>query len=73
MNSTILCGVNIGNQVIVGAGAVVTKDIPSNSVVAGAPARVICSYSDYIEKQKNIRRKRCLYFEDYILREDLKR
>lgn len=37
----ILPGVKIGNEVIVGAGSVVTKDIPSNSIVAGNPARII--------------------------------
>ena len=36
-----LPGVKIGDEVIVGAGAVVTKDVPSNSVVAGNPARII--------------------------------
>ena len=41
VGATILPGVKIGNEVIVGAGAVVTKDVPSNVVVAGNPARVI--------------------------------
>jgi len=40
-SSTILCGVTIGEGAIVGAGAVVTKDVPPNSVVAGVPAKVI--------------------------------
>ena len=40
-NVSIMPGVTIGNNVIVGAGAVVTKDIPDNCVVAGIPARVI--------------------------------
>ncbi len=40
-SATILCGVTIGENAIVGAGAVVTKDVPPNSVVAGVPARVI--------------------------------
>jgi acetyltransferase-like isoleucine patch superfamily enzyme len=40
-SSTILCGVTIGENAIVGAGAVVTKDVPPNTVVAGVPARVI--------------------------------
>lgn len=40
-NCTILPGVTLGDNVIVAAGAVVTKDVPSNSVVAGVPARVI--------------------------------
>ena len=40
-SSTIMCGVTIGENSIVGAGAVVTKDVPPNSVVAGVPAKVI--------------------------------
>lgn len=39
-SSTILCGVTIGENAIVGAGSVVTKDIPDNVVAAGVPARV---------------------------------
>lgn len=40
-NVTILPGVTIGNNVVVSAGAVVTKDVPDNCVVAGVPARKI--------------------------------
>ena len=40
-SSTILCGVTIGENAIVGAGAVVTKDVPPNTIVAGIPAKVI--------------------------------
>lgn len=40
-SATILCGVTIGENAIVGAGSVVTKDVPDNAVVAGVPARVI--------------------------------
>ena len=39
--SIILPGVRIGNECIVGAGAVVTKDVPNNCIVAGNPAKVI--------------------------------
>lgn len=38
--STILCNVTIGENAIVGAGSVVTKDVPANAIVAGNPARV---------------------------------
>lgn len=38
---TILPGVTIGDNVVIGAGSVVTRDIPSHTVVAGNPARVI--------------------------------
>lgn len=44
-NATILCGVTVGHHAIVGAGAVVTKDVPPYSVVAGNPARIIRTLS----------------------------
>ena len=40
-NAIIMPGVNIGDSVIVGSGAVVTKDIPSGCIVAGNPSRII--------------------------------
>ncbi len=40
-SATIMCGLTVGENAIVGAGAVVTKDVPPNSIVAGVPAKVI--------------------------------
>lgn len=40
-NAIIMCGVTIGDEVVVGSGAVVTKDVPSNCIVAGNPAKII--------------------------------
>ncbi len=40
-NATILCGVTVGEEAIVGAGSVVTKDVPPRAVVAGNPARIL--------------------------------
>ena len=40
-SSTIMCGITIGENSIIGAGAVVTKDIPPNSIAVGVPAKVI--------------------------------
>ena len=40
-NATILCGITIGENSLIGAGAVVVSDVPKNSVVVGNPARVI--------------------------------
>ena len=42
-NSTILCGVTVGEGAIVGAGSVVTHDVPPFSIVAGTPARILRS------------------------------
>lgn len=39
--ATILCGVTVGERAIVGAGSVVTRDVPADAVVAGSPARVL--------------------------------
>lgn len=40
-NAVIMAGVSIGDEVVVGAGAIVTKDVPSHCIVAGNPARVL--------------------------------
>ncbi len=49
---TVLKGVTIGDNCIIGFGSVVTKDIPGNSVAVGRPAKVISSIDDYYKKRK---------------------
>jgi acetyltransferase-like isoleucine patch superfamily enzyme len=49
--STILCKVTIGENAIVGAGSVVTKDVPANTIVAGTPARILRSLDEKISEE----------------------
>jgi len=50
VNTIVLPGVIIGSNCIIGAGSVVTKDIPDNSVFAGVPAKYIKSTDEYLEQ-----------------------
>lgn len=52
MRACILPGVTIGDNCIIGACAVVTKNVPDNSIVGGNPARIIKTTSEYLEKAK---------------------
>lgn len=51
-SAIILPGVTIGDNVLVAAGSVVTKSIPSNTVVAGNPAKIMCTIEEYYERNK---------------------
>ena len=51
---TLLCNLSVGENAIVGAGSVVTKDVPPNTVVAGNPARVLRSIETQTE-ESNVR------------------
>ena len=50
----VLKGVTIGDNCVIAAGSIITKNIPANSVAAGAPAKVICTIEEYYEKRKNV-------------------
>jgi acetyltransferase-like isoleucine patch superfamily enzyme len=52
MSAIILKGVRIGRDTIIGAGSIVTHDIPANSVAAGNPCRVIMTLDEYYKKRK---------------------
>ena len=64
-NSTILMNTKIGNDVIIGAGSLVTKDIPDDCVVAGIPAKVIGKTSEYIAREKEKMSKGLCYDKTY--------
>lgn len=53
MNSIILMGTHIGDNCIIGAGSICHGGYPGNSVIAGNPAKVICSLDEYYEKRKS--------------------
>lgn len=47
-------GVKIGSNVLIGAGSIVTKDIPDNSLAVGNPCKVVKSSDELLEKLKSI-------------------
>ncbi len=64
-SSIILPNVSIGPKSIVGAGSVVTKDIPPNSVAAGNPASVLCSIEEYLQKIERLGLGKKVFSREY--------
>lgn len=56
--AVILCDTRIGDNVVIGAGSVVTHDLPSNGVYAGVPAVRICSIEEYRRKNQRLKETR---------------
>lgn len=56
-NTTIMPGITIGNNCVIGACSLVTKSIPDNTVAAGVPCRHICSKEDYFQRMSKINAK----------------
>ena len=69
--TVVLPGVTIGSNVIIGANSTVTHDIPDNTVVAGSPAKKICSLEEYLAKEQKRMEKSCCYGEEYTLRKNV--
>lgn len=57
----ILPNTHIGNRVVIGAGSVVSRDIPDNSIAVGNPIRIIGTYDDFVEKHKKQMQERPVY------------
>jgi UDP-2-acetamido-3-amino-2,3-dideoxy-glucuronate N-acetyltransferase len=67
-NATVMCGVTIGEYALVGAGAVVTRDIPPHAIAIGTPARRIgwaCRCGETLPKTLDCRRCGDIYTEDH--------
>ena len=69
--SVILPGVTVGSNVIVGANSTVTHDVPEGVVVAGSPARVICTLEEYLAKERTRMESSPCYGEEYTLRQNV--
>ena len=69
--SVVLPGVTIGSNVIIGANSTVTHDVPDVVVVAGSPARVICTLEEYLDKERSRMESAPCYGEEYTLRQNV--
>lgn len=61
----VLPGVTIGPRSIVGAGAIVTRDVPADSVAVGHPAQVICALEEYLSKNRDAAQERGVFGREY--------
>ena len=69
--SVVLPGVTIGSNVIIGANSTVIHDVPDGVVVAGSPARVICTLEEYLGKERSRMESAPCYGEEYTLRQNV--
>ena len=65
--SIILPGVTVGDKVVIGAGSVVTKDLAGNGVYVGNPARFICTYDEYVERNRKTMNECPVYDASYVI------
>lgn len=63
----VLPNVTIGDGAIVGTGSVVIKDVPAGMVVAGNPAKIICSVEEYVDKVKKMSEGKKIFGEEYFI------
>lgn len=70
-DTVVLPRVTIGSNVVIGANSTVTHDIPDGSVVAGSPARILCSLEEYLDKEKTRMENSICFGEEYTLRQNV--
>lgn len=66
-----LPNVTIGENSIIGAGNVVTKDVPSNVVVAGNPVKILYDLESFLLKHNNLMSKKPVFGDEYTLRKNV--
>ncbi len=67
-SAIILLGVKVGPNSIVGAGSVVTKDVPPNMVVGGNPARELLSLQEYLTSIEALSRGKKIFGREYFIK-----
>jgi len=70
-STIILPGVTIGDDVVIGAGSVVSRDIENGKVVAGNPARVVGTIDDYLSRKRNEMSNSPCFGEEYTVRNNI--
>ena len=70
-DTVVLPGVTIGNNVVIGANSTVTHDVPDGSVVAGSPAKILCSLEEYLDKERTRMNNSICFGEEYTLRQNV--
>ena len=69
--AVILPGVTIGDDVVVGAGSVVTRDVPNGHVVAGNPARILCTVSEFVSRRRAEMETHPYFGEEYTIEKNV--
>lgn len=70
-HSIILPGITIGDDVIIGAGSLVSRDIPDRRVVAGNPAKIICTIDDFLSRKRDEMKTSPCFGEEYTVRKNI--
>lgn len=71
VNSVILPGTRIGKKSIIGAGSVVSGEVPSGKVFCGVPAKEVATYEDFIKKHESKMKTTPRFSDEYTMRKNV--